>query len=68
MGDVVNLRRARKLKGRRLREAEAEESRLRFGRAKAQREHAAASAALERAKLDAHRLEEAPAGGPHQPS
>lgn len=65
MGDIVNLRRARKEQGKRRREAEAEGNRLRCGRTKAEREHTDAAAALERAKLEAHRLEreDVPAGG-----
>lgn len=65
MGEIVNLRRARKEQGRRKREAAAQANRVRCGRTKAERDLAGASAALERAKLDAHRLEggEPPASG-----
>lgn len=57
MGEIVNLRRARKEQGRRRREAEADANRLAFGRSKAERKLNDASAELERAKLEAHRLE-----------
>lgn len=57
MGEIVNLRRARKDQGKRRREAEAEANRLAFGRPKAERKLGDASAELERARLDAHRLE-----------
>ncbi|MBI1867814.1 MAG: DUF4169 family protein [Methylocystis sp.] len=65
MGEIVNLRRARKRQDKRRQEAAAHAKRRRCGRAKAEREHSDASAALERAKLEAHRLtpEEASARG-----
>ncbi|MBY6240885.1 DUF4169 family protein [Methylosinus sp. Sm6] len=56
MGEIVNLRRARKDEARRRREAEASSNRLAFGRSKTERELAAASAELEKKRLDAHRL------------
>lgn len=62
MGDVVNLRRARKDQARRRRETEAQGNRLSFGRTKAERDLTAASAELDRKLLDAHRLPDSPAG------
>jgi hypothetical protein len=62
MGEIVNLRRARKDQARRLREAEASANRLVFGRAKSERDLSAATTELEQKRLDAHRLahDEAP--------
>jgi hypothetical protein len=56
MGDILNLRRARKDQARRRRENEAEANRIAFGRPKAERDLTAASAELERKRLEAHRL------------
>jgi hypothetical protein len=65
MGEVVNLRRARKDQARRRRDNEAEVNRVAFGRSKAERDLAAASADLERRRLDAHRLtDESPSDEP----
>lgn len=58
MGEIVNLRRARKDRGKREREAAAGANRLTFGRSKAERELSEASAKLERARHEAHRLED----------
>jgi hypothetical protein len=55
MPDIINLRRARKAKTRADREAKAAENRVRHGRTKAAKAEAAGSAALEAARLDAHR-------------
>ncbi|MBG0810055.1 DUF4169 family protein [Methylosinus sp. H3A] len=60
MGDIVNLRRARKVRDKRAKEAEADANRVAHGRTKAERELGEASARLEREKLDAHRLENPP--------
>jgi len=57
MGEVINLRLARKDHDRRKREAEARVNRVAFGRAKLERDMTEAAGGLERAKLDAHRLE-----------
>jgi hypothetical protein len=62
MGEIVSLRRARKDQDRRRREAEAQANRVAFGRTKAERELAEASAKLERARIDAHRLQAADSG------
>jgi hypothetical protein len=61
MGEVVNLRRVRKDQARRRRETEAGANRAAFGRTKAERGLTAASAELDRNRLDAHRL---PGGSP----
>ncbi|BBU60356.1 hypothetical protein MSC49_02910 [Methylosinus sp. C49] len=58
MSEIVNLRRARKLRDKRSKEAEAEANRIAHGRTKAERELSEATARLEKEKLDAHRLEE----------
>jgi hypothetical protein len=57
MGEVVNLRRARKDRARREKEAQAQENRVTFGRSKAERELTAAQKRLETQSLDAHRRE-----------
>ncbi|HEY8064278.1 MAG TPA: DUF4169 family protein [Methylosinus sp.] len=59
MGEIVNLRRARKVKDRRAQEAEADANRIAHGRTKAERRLGEATARLETEKLDAHRLENA---------
>ena len=57
MGEVVNLRRARKDRARREKEAQAQENRVAFGRSKAERELTAAQNKIETPRLDAHRRE-----------
>ncbi len=57
MGEVVNLRRARKDRARREKEAQAQENRVAFGRSKAERELSAAKKSLESQRLDAHKRE-----------
>ena len=57
MGEVINLRRARKDRDKRVREEKAEANRIAFGRQKIERELSEAEARLERARFDAHRLE-----------
>ncbi|OAI22638.1 hypothetical protein A1351_03860 [Methylosinus sp. R-45379] len=57
MGEIVNLRRARKVRDKRSKETEAEANRIAHGRTKAERELGEATARLETEKLDAHRLE-----------
>ncbi|OJY35967.1 MAG: hypothetical protein BGP06_19215 [Rhizobiales bacterium 65-9] len=61
MGDVINLRRARKESERRKDERRAEENRVRFGRTKQQRDADAQSEAARLSRLDAHRREPSPA-------
>lgn len=58
MGEVVNLRRARKAQERRDAAAKAQENRAAFGRPKSESALTAALAAHEAARLDAHRLDE----------
>jgi hypothetical protein len=53
MGEIVNLRRARKRKAREDKAADAAENRARFGVPKAERDRRAADAELERKRLDA---------------
>jgi hypothetical protein len=60
MGEIVNLRRARKAGRRRRDEARAEENRVRFGMNKAERKSAEQSRALAERQLDGCRLEKAP--------
>jgi hypothetical protein len=57
MADVVNLGRARKLRERAKKRAEADENAVKFGRTMAQRQREAAEAARARAVLEAHRRE-----------
>jgi hypothetical protein len=57
MGDVVNLRRARKARDRGEKENAAQANRVAFGRTKAERALTEAERRLAAAKLDAHRLE-----------
>ncbi len=55
MGDLINLRRARKDRARREKEETAQANRVAFGRTKAERDLTDAQKRLEAAKLDAHR-------------
>lgn len=57
MGELVNLRRARKDRDRRRREDEAAENRVKFGRSKAEKQTTKAQDALEARRLDGHRLD-----------
>jgi hypothetical protein len=63
MGEVVNLRRARKTRDRTAREATAAANRLAFGRTLGQREAEAADAARRAALLDGARLDQNGKGG-----
>ncbi|MDJ0450255.1 DUF4169 family protein [Methylocystis sp. JR02] len=60
MAEVVNLRRARKDRAKREKEAQAQENRISFGRTKTERDLTDAQKRLEAAKLDAHKREEIP--------
>ena len=60
MGEVLNLRRARKARERAEKAQAADANRIAFGRAKVERRASEAQNELERARLDAHRLERAP--------
>lgn len=62
MGEIVNLRRARKKRARDDAEAEAAKNRAAHGRTKAERRMAATKRGKDEAALDGHRLEERPAG------
>jgi hypothetical protein len=58
MGDVVNLRRARKHRAREAAQAEAQANRLQFGRPAAERKLEEAREELEARRLDAHKRSE----------
>jgi hypothetical protein len=55
LAEIVNLRRARKLKQREREQAEAAENRVVFGRSKAEKRLVESERALTEANLDAHR-------------
>jgi Domain of unknown function (DUF4169) len=57
MGDVINLRKARKQAERELDQLRAAENRLSFGRSKAERKLTSARDAKVRRDLDQHRVE-----------
>jgi hypothetical protein len=57
MGDLVNLRQAKKRKARAARESAAAQNRARFGVPKAERDRRAAQEDLERKRLEALKLE-----------
>lgn len=57
MPEVLNLRRARKLKERERRQAEAAQNRALFGRSKGEKRLIESERALSQASLDARRLE-----------
>jgi hypothetical protein len=57
MGELVNLRRARKDRDRRRREDEAAENRAKFGRSKVEKLTTKAQDALEAKRLDGHLLD-----------
>ena len=56
MAEIVNLRRARKLKERERQQAEAVQNRAVFGRSKAEKRLVESERALAEASLEAHRL------------
>ncbi len=56
MAEIVNLRRARKLKERERQQAEAVQNRAVFGRSKAENRLVESERALAEASLEAHRL------------
>lgn len=60
MGEVVNLRRARKAAGRRAKEEAAADARIKHGTPRAVRELAEARRDIETRRLDGHRLESEP--------
>ena len=57
MAEIVNLRRARKDKERRARDAEADANRRRFGRTRAEKEHDRDEAARAARDIDGKKLE-----------
>ena len=63
MGEVLNLRRARKARARAEKARASEANRIAFGQTKAERRATHAQNDLERARLDAHRLEPVPKEG-----
>ena len=58
MPEIVNLRRARKLKERERQQAEAAQNRALFGRSKAEKRLIESERAIAKASLDARRLAE----------
>ena len=56
MAEIVNLRRARKLKERERQQGEAPQNRAVFGRSKAEKRLVESERTLAEASLDAHRL------------
>jgi hypothetical protein len=62
MGDVVNLRRARKARDRATAEAQAAQNRIEFGRTKAERKLTEAEKTLAERHLEGHRLTDDPDG------
>lgn len=67
MGEIVNLRRARKAQGRLQAEAKAQENRTRFGLSKAERQLAEKANSLAERRLEGHRREGGdPEGGDSQ--
>ena len=56
MGEIVNLRRARKRKERQREEAVADQNRVVFGRSKAERRLAQSERAIAEANLEARRI------------
>jgi hypothetical protein len=57
MGDIINLRHARKQRDRAKREAAAEENRVRFGRSKSDKIKQSAEILLARRRLEANKRE-----------
>jgi Domain of unknown function (DUF4169) len=62
VGEIVNLRRARKTRERRKDEEKAQENRVRFGLSKTERSLAEKTKLLSERGLEGHRLDEAPGG------
>ena len=63
MGEIVNLRAARKRKGRADREAAAAVNRASFGQKRSEKDRAKLSRHVEDKKLEGHRLERPAEGG-----
>jgi hypothetical protein len=60
MGEIVNLRHARKAKAREEADRRAQENRATFGRSKAEKKLTKANQEAERAKLDGHKRVDKP--------
>ena len=58
MAEIINLRKARKAKGRAEAEARAAENRIRFGRTKDEKRGAEAAKRLEERRLEGHRRDD----------
>lgn len=58
MADILSLSRARKIKARARKDAQATENRIVFGRTKAEKQREAQTRALERNKIDVHKRDE----------
>lgn len=67
MGDVINLRQARKAKARAEKEAQAQENRARFGRTGAEKRRDVDTAGREERRHEGHRIEPSPADGDKDP-
>jgi Domain of unknown function (DUF4169) len=59
VADIINLRKARKAKGRAEAEARAAENRVKFGRPRDEKRSAEAAKRLEERRLDGHRRDDA---------
>jgi hypothetical protein len=57
MGEIINLRQARKARARADKEAKAAENRIAFGRTKAERQKAKAQEELGKRRHEGHRLD-----------
>lgn len=57
MGDVINLRQARKARARAEKEAQAQENRARFGRTGAEKQRDADTAERDERRHDGHRID-----------
>jgi hypothetical protein len=58
MAEIINLRKARKAKGRAEAEARAAENRVKFGRSKEEKRGSEASRRLDERRLEGHRRED----------
>jgi len=58
VAEIINLRKARKAKGRAEAEARAAENRIRFGRSKEEKRSSEPSKRLEERRLEGHRRED----------
>ena len=67
MGEIVNLRRARRALERREDEKRAQENRIRFGLSKAERKLAEKTNELAERRIDSCRLDKAPAPDSNDP-